>query len=338
MPTRKFFCECSQLKASNFASNQDIGYSLKIQLVLPRKTLKYLRPVIMNVDGGWLWAGRMTDVERASNRSSRRRRRRWSGVGSAERPTVRRWLFHRQQHPPFQGNWTTVVSKMLMDAVESRKEMRREEGILSRLQEEENKEKSSKERIKEEENEAAEFNRLHSLLPFLGSKSVTELDIVLEAITYIHLLQARLQGGPQRQWGRSNLRWKPSSLLFRFPQPTQQLCPHNPEPYRSFFTTSPIFLNSATISSKDSGLTVIRPTRYVFSIILYFPKSILWKIHNIPDDHADYNYANPISNSSMDYSHHTREKQSKLWKTYRINISGLRGVPMRIMVDFWSRY
>ena len=88
---------------------------------------------------------------------------------------------------------------MLMDAVESRKEMRREEGILSRLQEEENKEKSSKERIKEEENEAAEFNRLHSLLPFLGSKSVTELDIVLEAITYIHLLQARLQGGPQRQ-------------------------------------------------------------------------------------------------------------------------------------------
>ena len=85
---------------------------------------------------------------------------------------------------------------MLMDAVESRKEVRREEGILSRLQEEE---KSSKERIKEEENEAAEFNRLHSLLPFLGSKSVTELDIVLEAITYIHLLQARLQGGPQRQ-------------------------------------------------------------------------------------------------------------------------------------------
>ena len=92
---------------------------------------------------------------------------------------------------------------MLMDAaVENRKEVRREESILSRLQEEEeSKEKSgSKEmRVKEEENEAAEFNRLHSLLPFLGSKSVTELDIVLEAITYIHLLQARLQGGSQRQ-------------------------------------------------------------------------------------------------------------------------------------------
>ena len=87
-------------------------------------------------------------------------------------------------------------------AVENRKEVRREESILSRLQEEEeSKEKSgSKEmRVKEEENEAAEFNRLHSLLPFLGSKSVTELDIVLEAITYIHLLQARLQGGSQRQ-------------------------------------------------------------------------------------------------------------------------------------------
>ena len=89
---------------------------------------------------------------------------------------------------------------MLMDAVETREEVRREEGILCRLQEEEVKEKSRKEKkMKEEENEAAEFNRLHSLLPFLGSKSVTELDIVLEAITYIHLLQARLQGGAQRQ-------------------------------------------------------------------------------------------------------------------------------------------
>ena len=93
-----------------------------------------------------------------------------------------------------------MISKMLMDAVETREEVRREEEILSRLQEEESKkEKTNKEQIKEEENEAAEFNRLHSLLPFLGSKSVTELDIVLEAITYIHLLQARLQGGPQRQ-------------------------------------------------------------------------------------------------------------------------------------------
>ena len=89
---------------------------------------------------------------------------------------------------------------MLMDAVNTaRKEVRREDGILCRLQEEEVKEKNRKEQMKEEENEAAEFNRLHSLLPFLGSKSVTELDIVLEAITYIHLLQARLQGGPQRQ-------------------------------------------------------------------------------------------------------------------------------------------
>ena len=94
----------------------------------------------------------------------------------------------------------SFISKMLMDAVETREEVRREEEILSRLQEEESKkEKTNKEQIKEEENEAAEFNRLHSLLPFLGSKSVTELDIVLEAITYIHLLQARLQGGPQRQ-------------------------------------------------------------------------------------------------------------------------------------------
>ena len=103
-----------------------------------------------------------------------------------------------------------------MDAVETREEVRREEEILSRLQKEESKkEKTNKEQIKEEENEAAEFNRLHSLLPFLGSKSVTELDIVLEAITYIHLLQARLQGGPQRQWTIAS---KPSPSCFSFPR------------------------------------------------------------------------------------------------------------------------
>merc|ERR1712038_1647256 len=83
--------------------------------------------------------------------------------------------------------------KMLMDTMEAREELRKEESVLSRLHEEEQKERVSS---KEEENEAAEFNRLHSPLPFLGSKSVTELDIVLEAITYIHLLQARLQGAP----------------------------------------------------------------------------------------------------------------------------------------------
>merc|ERR1712062_434093 len=115
----------------------------------------------------------------------RRQRVQQSGNISSERPLT----------ATLQRKITCV--KMLMDTMEAREELRKEEIVLSRLQEEEQK----KERVssKEEESEAAEFNRLHSLLPFLGSKSVTELDIVLEAITYIHLLQARLQGGPQRQ-------------------------------------------------------------------------------------------------------------------------------------------
>ena len=122
-----------------------------------------------------------------------------SNVNNTHPPTYP--LKHSQGiQTAIEGEGSFDVSRMLMDAVNTaREEVRREEGILCRLQEEEVKEKNRKEQMKEEENEAAEFNRLHSLLPFLGSKSVTELDIVLEAITYIHLLQARLQGGPQRQ-------------------------------------------------------------------------------------------------------------------------------------------
>ena len=60
--------------------------------------------------------------------------------------------------------------------------------------------KTSHPRLGEEEREDgedAEFVRLHSLLPFLPSKPLSQLEIVLEAITYIHLLQARLQGAGQ---------------------------------------------------------------------------------------------------------------------------------------------
>ena len=46
---------------------------------------------------------------------------------------------------------------------------------------------------KPKENEEAEFDKLHSMLPYLtSSKSVTQLDIVLEAITYINMLQNKL--------------------------------------------------------------------------------------------------------------------------------------------------
>lgn len=69
--------------------------------------------------------------------------------------------------------------------------MEQEEAVLTRLSGE------GKEVVGEDEHEDAEFVRLHSLLPFLSSKRVSQLDIVLEAITYIHMLQARLQGGGQ---------------------------------------------------------------------------------------------------------------------------------------------
>ena len=42
------------------------------------------------------------------------------------------------------------------------------------------------------ENEEVEFDKLQSMLPYLTSKSTTQLDIVLEAITYINMLQDKL--------------------------------------------------------------------------------------------------------------------------------------------------
>jgi len=72
--------------------------------------------------------------------------------------------------------------------------MEQEEAVLDRLSGETNKETGGAQETGDQ-HEAAEFVRLHSLLPFLSSKTVSQLDIVLEAITYIHMLQARLQGG-----------------------------------------------------------------------------------------------------------------------------------------------
>jgi len=74
--------------------------------------------------------------------------------------------------------------------------MEQEEAVLHRLSGETGKETGAGGQPETgDQHEAAEFVRLHSLLPFLSSKTVSQLDIVLEAITYIHMLQARLQGG-----------------------------------------------------------------------------------------------------------------------------------------------
>ena len=49
------------------------------------------------------------------------------------------------------------------------------------------------------ENEEIYFDKLQSLIPYLTSKSTTQLDIVLEAITYINILQNKLV---QKSWSR----------------------------------------------------------------------------------------------------------------------------------------
>ena len=64
-----------------------------------------------------------------------------------------------------------------------------EQEIMARLS---NNEDEHENRDKPKEHEESEFEKLHSMLPFLTSKSVTQLDIVLEAITYINMLQNKL--------------------------------------------------------------------------------------------------------------------------------------------------
>ena len=46
--------------------------------------------------------------------------------------------------------------------------------------------------VEDTENEEAELYKLHSMIPYLTSKSPTQLDIVLEAITHINMLQNKL--------------------------------------------------------------------------------------------------------------------------------------------------
>ena len=64
-----------------------------------------------------------------------------------------------------------------------------EQEIMARLS---NNEDEHENRDEPKEYEEAEFEKLHSMLPFLASKSVTQLDIVLEAIIYINMLQNKL--------------------------------------------------------------------------------------------------------------------------------------------------
>ena len=66
-----------------------------------------------------------------------------------------------------------------------------EEEIIQRLASVQNEDKNEN-NDKLNENEEAEFDKLHSMIPYLTSKSSSQLDIVLEAISYINMLQNKL--------------------------------------------------------------------------------------------------------------------------------------------------
>merc|ERR1711892_1141955 len=86
---------------------------------------------------------------------------------------------------------TVITDKMTVDNMENVENMDNvtdtEKEIIDRLTFIE-----SETTNKPTENEEVEFDKLQSMLPYLTSKSTTQLDIVLEAITYINMLQDKL--------------------------------------------------------------------------------------------------------------------------------------------------
>merc|ERR1712123_466161 len=80
---------------------------------------------------------------------------------------------------------TVITEKMTVDNVENNNDA--EKKIIDRLPFIESETTSTP-----KESEEVEFDKLQSMLPYLTSKSTTQLDIVLEAITYINMLQDKL--------------------------------------------------------------------------------------------------------------------------------------------------
>ena len=67
------------------------------------------------------------------------------------------------------------------------------------------------------ENEEIYFDKLQSLIPYLTSKSTTQLDIVLEAITYINILQNKLvQKSWSREWNEQGILWLDTVIDFLY--------------------------------------------------------------------------------------------------------------------------
>merc|ERR1712106_605265 len=83
------------------------------------------------------------------------------------------------------GTHTVFTDKMTVDNVEN--DIDAEKEIIDRLAFIESETTSTP-----KESEELEFDKLQSMLPYLTSKSTTQLDIVLEAITYINMLQDKL--------------------------------------------------------------------------------------------------------------------------------------------------
>merc|ERR1712106_361760 len=80
---------------------------------------------------------------------------------------------------------TVIADKMTVDNIENVTDTEKE--IIDRLAFIES-ETTNKPLV----NEEVEFDKLQSMLPYLTRKSTTQLDIVMEAITYINMLQAKL--------------------------------------------------------------------------------------------------------------------------------------------------
>ena len=88
-------------------------------------------------------------------------------------------------------SWTSITHKMTIDSAEKVDNVNNvidtEKEIIDRLAFIESETTNNP-----KEKEEVEFDKLHSMLPYLTSKSTTQLDIVLEAITYISMLQDKL--------------------------------------------------------------------------------------------------------------------------------------------------
>ena len=232
---------------------------------------------IMNVDGGWLCAERMTDGERAWNR-------RWAGpAGSGGRATVRRWLFHRQQQLLVEATrsairdyliWTTFdchsseESNLCQDVDGHNGGKRGAEERGERLEQTAG---GGAEEGEGEQQGGGEWGcrvQQAPLPPPVPGQQVGDRAGHRLGSDHLHpLASSSSTRGPAETMRRKKFQKINRAPIYIDPPLIQNPCITN---------TSPMF-------SPCLGFTVIWLTHYVFSKILYF-QSCLWEMHNIPND------------------------------------------------------